>query len=204
MESLTKKAEAFLSVDYVYGDGSGYGSGSGSGYGSGDGSGDGSGYGSGYGVKSINGEPVYRIDNVQTIIRAVHGNVARGAILNSDLTLTPCYIVKQDDKFAHGITLREAMSALREKLFENMPEEKRIDAFLAEHRPNIEYSCRDLYEWHHRLTGSCEMGRKQFANDHGIDIDNDTMTVERFCELTRNAYGGNVIRKLEEKIGRRS
>jgi hypothetical protein len=79
-----------------------------------------------------------------------------------------------------------------------MPEEERIDAFLAEHKPGVEYPCRDLYEWHHRLTGSCEMGRKQFAADHGIDIDKDKMTVERFCELTRNAYGGEIIRKVDE------
>ena len=194
------------------GDGSGCGSGWGSGcgygygYGLGDGSGSGSGYGYGSdsgsdeGVKNINGENVYKVDNVQTIIRAVHGNVARGAILNSDLTLMPCYIAKQDDKFAHGETLREAMSALRDKLFKDMPEEERIDAFLEEHKPGVEYPCRDLYEWHHRLTGSCEMGRKQFAKDHGIDIDKDKMTVERFIELTRNAYGGEIIRKVEERI----
>ena len=190
------------------GSGSGAGAGSGSGYGDGYGSGYGDGYGSGYGddsgVKSINREAVHIIDGVQTIIRSVHGNIARGAILNYDLTLTPCYIVKQDDKFAHGITLREAMSALRDKLFEDMPEDERIDAFLAEHKSGIEYPCRDLYEWHHRLTGSCEMGRKQFAKDHDIDIGKDSMTVERFCELTRNADGGEIIRKVEEKIGRRT
>jgi len=185
-----------------YGYGSGTGWGDGCGYGCGYGSGDGCGYGSGDGdgVKSINGEDVYRIDDVSTIIRAVHGNVARGAILNSNLTLTPCYIVKGENKFAHGETLRKAMSALRDKLFEDMPEEERIDAFLAEHKPSVEYPCRDLYEWHHRLTGSCEMGRKQFAKNHGIDIDKDKMTVERFIELSRNAYGGEIIRKVEERI----
>ena len=218
MESLTDKVKAFLSVGSGSGDGSGDGSGRGSGRGYGYGWGDGSGYGSGYGygygsgrdsgsgrgdgsgVKRINGESIYRIDDVQTIIRAVHGNVARGAILNSDLTLTPCYIVKGEDKFAHGETLQEAMSALREKLFDDMPEEERINAFLAEHKPGVEYPCRDLYEWHHRLTGSCEMGRKRFAKNHGIDIDRDKMTVKRFIELTKDEYGGEIIRKVEDRI----
>lgn len=183
-----------------FGYGSGYGSGYGYGYGDGNGDGDGSGFGDGCDIKYINGEAIHRIDGVNTIIRAVHGNIARGAILNRDLTMTPCYIVKQNNRFAHGETLRSAMSALREKLFDGMSEEERIDAFLAEHKPGVEYPCRDLYEWHHSLTGSCEMGRKQFAKDHGIDIDKDRMTIERFCELTRDQYGGEIIRKIELKI----
>lgn len=82
-----------------YGDGSGYGSGNGSGYGDGYGNGDGSGNGSGYGIKSFNGEKVYRIDGVNTIIHSVRGNTAHGEIVNDDLTLTQCYIVKQDGFF---------------------------------------------------------------------------------------------------------
>ena len=189
--------------------GSGYGSGSGSGSGSGYGDGSGSGYGSGYcygdgsveGIKTFCGEAVYLIDGVQTIIRTVNGNVAKGAILNGNLTLVPCYVAKQDGTFAHGKTLREAMSALRDKLFDEMPEEERIAAFWAEHKRGEKYPCRDLYEWHHRLTGSCEMGRNQFAKDHGIDVDKDEMTVEEFIELTKDAYGGEVIMRLEEQMG---
>ena len=123
--------------------------------------------------------------------------MAKGEIVNSDLTTTPCFIVKQDGNFAHGGTLADAMSALRDKLFEDMPEEERISAFIAEHRLGVPYPCRDLYDWHHRLTGSCDMGRAQFARDRGIDVDAETRTVEEFMELTRNAYGGEVIRHLE-------
>ena len=146
--TLDEKIKAFLSVSYGdgcgcgsgsgdgsgsgsgYGDGYGYGYGSGSGSGYGDGSGYGSGYGdgSGYGIKSFNGEPVHRIDGVNTLIRSVRGNTAHGAIVNKDLTLTPCYIVKQDGVFAHGETLREAMEDLRDKLFEDMPEDDRKES----------------------------------------------------------------------------
>ena len=196
------------------GNGSGNGSGNGYGYGNGSGSGNGtdcshcdgsgfssgSGFGSGcgYDVKNYNGNPVYDIDDIDTVLTSVRGNVAKGVILRSDLTTEPCYVVKQGNTFAHGKTLRDAMSALREKLFEDMPEEECIKAFIAEHKPGVKYPCRDLYEWHHRLTGSCEMGRKAFAAEHGIDIDKDLMTVEEFIWLTRIAYGGDVIRKLEE------
>jgi hypothetical protein len=112
------------------GDGSGSSDGSGSGNGFGDGFG--SGDGSGSGIKSFNEAPVYRIDGVNTLIRSVRNNTAHGAIMNEDLTLTPCYIVKQENVFAHGETLREAMEALHDKLFENMPEDERIAMFLRE------------------------------------------------------------------------
>ena len=183
-----------------YGDGYGYGygDGSGDGYGDGDGSGDGDGYG--YGIKSFNGEPVHRIDGVNTLIRSVRGNTAHGVIVNADLTLTPCYIVKQENVFAHGETLREAMEALRDKLFEDMPEEERIAMFLSETDRGKTYPTQYFYDWHHRLTGSCDMGRKQFARDHGVDLEHGMMTLTEFLELTKDAYGGDVIRKVIDRM----
>ena len=64
--------------------------------------------------------------------------------------------------------------------------------------PGTEYPARDFYNWHHTLTGSCEMGRREFAKDHEIDVDTDKMTPEAFMELTKDAYGGSVIRQLME------
>lgn len=207
---------------YDYGAGYGYGDSSGSGYGYGNSSdngygygygcvsgcgniyGDGSSYGDGYGIKSINSEPVHLIDGTPTIIKQIHGNIAKGAILQEDLTLTPCYIVKNGDMFAHGETLRKAQEALRDKLFEDMSEEERIDAFLSEIKPKTEYPVMIFFDWHHRLTGSCEMGRTAFAKDHGFDLDKDTITLEGFLELTKNAYGGSVIREVIAEIKRRN
>ena len=189
---------------YGFGSGSGYGSGSGSsygyGYGRGYGEGSGSVYGSGSGIKSYCGHAVYRIDDIQTLLYHVHGNIAKGAILKTDLTLEPCYVVKSGNLYAHGETLREAQAALQDKLFEDMPVEERIQAFLAEFKPGIEYPVKEFYDWHHRLTGSCEMGRKSFAKGHGIDIEHGMMTVEKFIQLTKNAYGGNIIRQLESAM----
>lgn len=175
---------------------SGDGYGDGSGYGYGDGSGDGSGYGYGYGsgIKKYDGEDVHMIDGVQTIITAVHGNIAKGAILQEDLTLTPCFVAKVDGFFAHGETARAAVEAARDKAFDGLPQEERITAFLDAIKPNTEYPVMTLYDWHRRLTGSCEAGRKAFAKDHGIDLSAD-MTREEFFELTKDAYGGSVIRE---------
>ena len=220
MSALDEKVKAFLSVSSGYGDGYGSGSGSGDGSGYGDGSGDGSGYGYGdgygygygsgdgsgdgsgygYGIRSFNSDPVYTIDGVPTILRHVRGNVAHGVILNRDLTTTNCYVAKQDNIFAHGETLANAMEALRDKLFEDMPVEERIAAFLKATEDGRAYPAQYFYDWHHRLTGSCDMGRRQFARDHGIDVDSDTMTLREFLALTKDAYGGSVIRKAMEKL----
>ena len=184
---------------YGYGDGFGYGSGYGFGYGSGDGFGYGSGDGSGY-VTSFAGNPVNMVDNVPTIIDHVHGNAAKGRILMSDFTTKDCYVVKNEDGiFAHGDTLREAMNALLEKQFDDMPEEKRIEVFLEAHSEEKKYPAQDLFDWHHRLTGSCMAGRKAFCLNHQIDLENDSFTVDEFINLTRDDYGGCVIRNLEKK-----
>ena len=113
-----------------------------------------------------------------------------------DLTTKPCYIIKQNGMFAHGETLREARTAIVDKLLDGMSEEERIEAFVAEHKANTPYPNKDLYDWHHRLTGSCDMGRKAFVADHGLSLDGET-TVEEFIKLTENAYGGNTIKKLK-------
>ena len=198
MEALTipDKIKAFLDPGYGYG--SGYGSGDGYGYGDGSGSGDGSGYGSGYGsgVNALNGDLVHMIDDVPTILKSVHGNVAKGFILQDDLTLTPCFVAKGGGQFAHGDTLREAMSALNDKLFEDMPEEERIAEFVKAHPDKDKpYPNKDLFDWHHRLTGSCLAGRNAFVKDRGLTMDGET-TVTDFIELTKNAYNGSVIRNL--------
>ncbi|MBV3856146.1 hypothetical protein KSY24_20660 [Bacteroides thetaiotaomicron] len=210
---MEDKIKQFLNT----GSGSGYGSGDGSGYGSGDGSGDGSGYGYGYGygygsgdgsgygsgdgsgsgVKSVNGNTIYIVDNIPTIITNVKGNIAKGFIFQSDLSLTPCFIVKGNNQFSHGSTLHEAFESLQEKLYDDSTEEERIDKFKENFSDfSKKYSAKELFVWHHILTGSCKAGRESFCRDKGIDVDNDKFTVYEFIELTRNSYGGEVIRKL--------
>ena len=193
-----------------YGDGSGdgsgygagYGSGSGDGSGSGSGSGDGSGYGYGSGkdIKEIDGLTVYQIDDQPTVIVHVHGNVAKGAIVQGDLTMLPCFIVKGSNCFAHGETLHAAREALLEKMFDDMPAEERVAAFVKDHKAGHRYSNQDFFDWHHRLTGSCEMGRQQFVKEHGIDMAG-CMTPEDFVRLTMNDYGRDIIRMLKPYYG---
>lgn len=207
-----------------FSDGSGYGCGTGSGYGSGygngsgsslsDGSGYGYGYGSGYGdgsgdgdgsgIRRFCGKDVYMIDGIQTMLGIVHGNIARGRVLLEDLTTKPCYVVKQGGVYAHGETLRAAMEALRDKLLEGMPLEERIEEFVKAHEWGKAYQSADYYDWHRKLTGSCEMGRSEFAAAHGYKLTADELlTVEEFIDLTKGSYGGDIIRRLREAYNKK-
>ena len=219
METIDK-IKAFLKVDKYpcgCGNGDGYSSGCGngdgysSGYGNGDGdgSGCGDGYGNGYGfgnydgnIKSLNGQPVYIIDEIQTIITQVVGQYAKGFILGGDLTMTPCYIAKCGNYFAHGETLRDAFEDATSKYEQDLPVEERIANFNSTFPDNdkpVKVSI--LYVWHNRLTGSCAMGRQAFAKEHNIDIEADSMTVAEFVRLTENSYGGDVIKLLKQSRG---
>ena len=225
MEALEDKIKKFLAIDIGsgsgdgsgygsgdgdgsgygsgYGYGYGYGSGDGSGYGSGDGDGDGDGDGSGYGygVKEVSGSMVYIVDNTPTIITSVRANVAQGFILQNDLQTSPCYIVKENNKFAHGDTLRDAFISLQEKLYDDSTEEERIEAFVKKFPSyDTKYDNKDLFVYHHVLTGSCRMGRELFVNSKGLSL-GDKTSVREFVELTMDAYGGDVIRKLPKAYG---
>lgn len=231
MEALENKIKKFLAIDIGFGagfgsgfgsgsgfsdgdgDGSGYGSGDGYGYGSdycyGDGYGDGdcygygygSGDGSGYDIKVFNGDKVYLVDNIQTIFISIRGNVAKGYILQSDLQLKPCFIVKENNQYAHGDTLRDAFTSLQEKLYDDSTEEERIEAFKKKFPEyDVKYDNGDLFTYHHVLTGSCRMGRESFVSDRGLSLDGKT-SIREFVELTKNAYGGDIIKKLPGAYG---
>ena len=142
---------------------------------------------------------VYAVDGIQTIIKSIKGNLAKGFILQKDLTLKPCFVVKGQGYFAHGETLEDARQALQSKIFENMDTDEAIDKFIETFEKDKKYSAKDFYEWHHILTGSCEMGRKSFMQDHNITFE-DELTVKEFIELCEDAYGGDVIKELKERI----
>ena len=184
---------------YGFGFGSGdrNGSGNGSGYGSGDGNG--SGYGYGNGISKYNNHYVFIIDNISTIITSIHGNVAKGFILNKNLTLEKIFVAKGNNKFAHGKTLKEAVADLQEKIFDDLDIEEKIQMFNKQFNRVDKYSGEEFYKWHHILTGSCTAGRDNFVRENNLDL-KKTYSVDEFIKITKNSYGGNIIKKLcEEK-----
>lgn len=207
------------------GDGDGDGSGDGMGYGSDSGLGHGSNYstygtyddgndcgsgslyctgsGTGYGdgIKEINGKEIYMVDDIPTIFKSIRNNIAKGFIVKNDLQFEPCYIVKENNQFAHGFTLKDAFMSLQEKLYDDSTEEERIEAFKKQFPEyDVKYDNMDLFVYHHVLTGSCRMGREAFMSNKGLSLDGKT-SVREFVKLTQDAYGGDIIKKLPEAYG---
>ena len=192
MELLIKRFLSKSSGDgygYGYGYGSGYGYGYGDGYGSGDGS----------GLITFAGRRVYYIDGFPTLINKIHGNLAKGFIITKELILKPCYIAKGNDLFAHGATFKEAYDALQEKVLANLDPEERIDRFIQQFSTDKKYPAQDFFKWHNVLTGSCEFGRKEFVRQNNIDM-TAKYSVREFIDITRDAFGGEIITQLEERL----
>ena len=141
------------------------------------------------------------IDGVKTLIEDVRGNFAKGWIVGGDLTLSRCWIARVGDFFAHGKDIHMAHIEALNKHLCDMSEEERIDSFVKAH-PDMDcsYSGMDLFKWHNILTGSCEMGRKAFCADKGIDPETASFTVEEFIRLTCNSYGSSIIRQLADRL----
>lgn len=222
--------EVFLTVDSNHGYGCGLGCGYGYGHGDsrngtydeddGFGFSGGCGYGSGYGHEtsesgyghgespeycdkydfSYNGQKIYMVDDIATIIDSVHTNYAIGKIVKRDLTTEDCYIAKVGNYFAHGKTLKEAVSDATAKYRHNQPLDERLEAFLVAY-PSIESVAQnaDLYRWHNILTGSCAFGRDEFAKEHGLDKTKGSMTIREFINLVINSYGSDIIKTLKSK-----
>lgn len=192
-----------------YGSGSGCGDGSGCGYGSGCGNGDGFGYDDGFGdddgdgsgsgcdIIIYNNQIVYNIDTVPTIIKHVRNNIANGYIIQNDFTLTKCFIVKENNYFSHGSTLKKAYESLFEKLNNNYTIEEKIIKFKNEFKDfSKKYQAKSFFVWHNFLTNSCKLGRLSFVKDKNINLEKDFFTVYEFIELTKNSYNGENIMKL--------
>lgn len=224
MESLDNRISVFLNVGDGDGDGrgggnggrgggGGYGGGNGGGrggrgigYSNGDGVGRGSGsygdygdYGDGSGIKEYNGQKVYIIDGLPTIITALHRNIAKGFTAINNMFVVSCYVARVGNYLAHGKTAKEAFDCATEKHNQNRTPEERIADFIA-HFPTLSTIAPNtqLYKWHNTLTGSCAFGRDEFAKRHNIDVENGSMSVAEFIRLTENDYGSTKIKQLKQ------
>ena len=170
-----------------------------------DGNGYGDGNGSGYGnIVKVGAHRIYNVDGMPTAIYSIHGSYARGGVLQQDFTFKPCYIARVGDSFAHGDTLRQAMADARTKELRNKPAEERVGQLLSTYPdPEALIPAKELFDWHNILTGSCLFGRRQFCAERGIDVEHDSYTLRDFVKLTKDSYGGEVIRMIEERLDAR-
>ena len=151
-------------------------------------------------MMEYDGKKLYNIDGVPTAIESVHGNLAKGFSIQDNCIKVPCYVAKVDDCFAHGATAEEAYRDAQAKAFQNKPIEERVKS-VAEQHPDVDAKIanKELFAIHNMLTGSCEFGRRQFAEQHDIDVEHGSMTMREFCTLTKDAYGGENIRMLAKE-----
>lgn len=157
------------------------------------------GSGTGYKIKILNANEVHYVDNIPCIFHSIKGNIAKVTIINQwnyqDEGIA--YIAKNDYFFAHGKSIREAVEALNAKYYATLDTEGKIVEFKKLFQ-NGAVDVKTLHTWHGILTGSCELGRSQFQKEHGLS-DDDTLTIDEFIALTKNAYGSAVIEKIKGK-----
>ena len=151
-------------------------------------------------ITSFNGQHVYYIDGMPTVLLSVHDDLAHGYTVGDDLTTTECYVARGQGYFAHGKTAREAVSSLERKIVSGMNTDDKVNEFVKRFDKDGKYPVRDFYEWHGTLTGSCTFGRDSFAKEHGISMDGDMETKE-FLRLTKDAFGREVIHKVIKEMG---
>jgi len=75
----------------------------------------------------------------------------------------------------------------------------KIESFISQFDMSLKYPASKFYDWHNKLTGSCEFGRDNYFKNHEIDMD-DKYTVTQFINLTLNEYGGEIISQLKTAL----
>lgn len=160
-------------------------------------------------IIKYSGEKIYYIDKIPTIITSVlTERFAKGYIVDrEDFSLYRVYIAKFKGFFAHEKTLKEALESASRKYFYSLNIDQRIEEFLKyfevkDEFGEVYYKGETFFKWHNTLTGSCLAGRNAFVKEHDLDL-NKFYTVEEFIKICENAYGGEVIKKLKEKIKER-
>ena len=154
----------------------------------------------------INGGTRVVIDYVETYISEIHGDFAKGfTLLSNSYSARKCYVCRKKVPgsetylYAHGNTMREAFLSLSEKFESFSSLEERFCKFRSNF-PDLdaEYKASDLYYWHGVITGSCSFGRNNFCEKHGIDVNNDKLTLREFFKLVlkEDNYGNERIRTL--------
>ena len=159
------------------------------------GSGSGSGYGDGSGLQKYNNHYIFLIDNLPTIFTNIKGNVAKGFIVNKDLTLEKTWIAKGHNYFAHGSTLKEALQSLEEKIFANLDTESKLAEFKKLFVKGKTYKGTEYFKWHNLLTGSCLQGRNYFVKEKNLDLKKEYTPLE-FLNIVKGAFGWSVLKDL--------
>jgi hypothetical protein len=106
-------------------------------------------------------------------------------------------LVKSNGLIAHGKTLKKANDAVISKIEEQLNTDEKIELFIRTFNNNEKYLGKSFFEWHHKLTGSCLQGRENFVKQNELNL-RKKYTVKEFIEICKNAYEGQIIKRLKE------
>lgn len=141
-------------------------------------------------IESFNGFPVHNIDGKDIIIYSVYGNYAKCGIINSDFSIKKCFIAKQGNYFAYSDTLEQALFYANNECSVNSPLHKIIKQLNKKYpdRYNTKVPIRELFLWHHIITGASFDWQKEYCKHFNIDYYNDEYTVDYFFKMIQYAY----------------
>ena len=103
--------------------------------------------------------------------------------------LPKCYIAERDGYFAHGKTIKQAISDCNFKYLQNNSDISDIVATIKENQTVTR-------EEYRLITGACGMGVSQFCKDNDISDEVENLPLDRVLKLTANSYGGEKMRDL--------
>ena len=145
------------------------------------------------------GSPVHYIDALPCVIRSIKRDVAMVDVIDvNSFETSQMFVAKHGGLFAHGKTIEDAMEAAQAKWAETRSIEDRMEEFKGHFKKGVEYDANLFYKWHSILTGSCQSGKDFWVKQQGFDLTNP-MTVAQFFNLTKDVYGGNIIRQLMDR-----
>lgn len=164
-----------------------------SGYGYGSGFSDGSGY---VIIKKLMGNDVYYVDNIPCVFRSIKNNYAKVDIIDKKTFQIDdkVYLAKYHNYFAHGDTLKSALSAAKDKFYSHNNFDT-LKTILKNKFAKGKLTGKELFKWHNYLTGSCEYGRNLFVKQHNIDL-NKRYSLKEFVDICGEDYGGDKIKAL--------
>jgi len=102
------------------------------------------------------------------------------------------FIVEQDNLFAHGKSIKEAINDLEFKKLSKLGANEHIQRVIKQG-----YIKPQDYRY---ITGACKEGTNKFLNDNNLGYD-DTKSIDEVIELTKGNYGHDVFVRLLEENG---
>ena len=129
------------------------------------------------------------VDNILSKVISKKGNIYK--VVNHNETV-PTYIIKQDDLYSHGRTIKEARDSLIYKIssrdtskYENLT----IDDILSKEE------CIKMYR---AITGACEYGTRSFVEQQKTKKE---YSIKEIIELTQGQFGNETFTKFFNKKG---